>query len=327
MKRWFRSIVPALVAGVLAATASAGYAQSQIYPNKPIRIVVPYPPGGFNDTLARTVGAKLQAAWGQPVVVDNRPGGGTVIGTDSVAKAPADGYTLLVTPFAFAVNQSLLKKLPYDPVKDFSPITLAASTPNILVVSPSLPVSSVKDLVAFAKSKPGAINYASTGIGSSNHLSMEMFKQLAGVDINHVPYKGSAPAVTDLIGGQVGVMFDNIPNVVQHIKAGKLRALAVSTPARSPHVPELPTVSESGVPGYEVDVWFGFAAPAGVPQPIIDKLNAEIVKTLHSADVKEKFTAQGVDVIGSTPAQFAAYLRDQSAKWAKVVRDAGVIPE
>lgn len=327
MKRWFRSIVPTLVAGLLAATASAGYAQSQAYPNKPIRIVVPYPPGGFNDTLARTVGAKLQAAWGQPVVVDNRPGGGTVIGTDSVAKAPADGYTLLVTPFAFAVNQSLLKKLPYDPVKDFAPITLAASTPNILVVSPSLPVNSVKDLVAFAKSKPGAINYASTGIGSSNHLSMEMFKQLAGVDINHVPYKGSAPAVTDLIGGQVGVMFDNIPNVVQHIKAGKLRALAVSTPSRSPHVPDLPTVSESGVPGYEVDVWFGFAAPAGVPQPIIDKINAEIVKTLHSADVKEKFTAQGVDVIGSTPAQFASYLRDQSAKWAKVVRDAGVIPE
>ncbi len=311
----------------LLAVALIGPAHAQTYPVKPIKIIVPYTPGGFNDTLARTVGAKLQAAWGQTVTVDNRPGGGTLIGTDAAAKSPPDGYTLFVTPFAFAVNQSIFRKLPYDPEKDFAPITLAASTPNLLIVSPSLPVNSVKELIALAKAKPGTLNYASTGIGSSNHLSMEKFKQMAGVDITHVPYKGSGPAVTDLLGGQVGVMFDNIPNVIQHIKAGKLKALAVTTPTRSPHVPDLPTVSEAGVPGYEVGVWFGFAAPAGTPQPIIDKLNAEIVKALKMPDVKEKFSAQGVDVIGSTPQQFAAHLKDQATKWAKVVKDAGVTPE
>ena len=323
MKLLKRLFVPAL----LAAAALTGPAWAETYPARPIKIIVPYTPGGFNDTLARIVGAQMQADWGQPVVVDNRPGGGTVIGTDAAAKAPPDGYTLFVTPFAFAVNQSIFKKLPYDPEKDFAPITLAATTPNLLVVSPSLGVNSVKELIALAKSKPGGISYASTGIGSSNHLSMEKFKQMAGVDITHIPYKGSGPAVTDMLGGQLGLMFDNIPNVIQHVKAGKLKALAVTSPTRSPHVPDLPTVSEAGVPGYEVDVWFGFAAPAGTPQPIIDKLNSEIVQILRMPDVKEKFAAQGVDVVGSTPQQFAAHLKDQSAKWAKVVRDAGVTPE
>ena len=323
MKLLKRLFVPAL----LAAAALTGPARAETYPARPIKIIVPYTPGGFNDTLARTVGAKLQEKWGQPVTVDNRPGGGTVIGTDAAAKAPPDGYTLFVTPFAFAVNQSIFKKLPYDPEKDFAPITLAATTPNLLVVSPSLGVNSVKELIALARSKPGGISYASTGIGSSNHLSMEKFKQMAGVDITHIPYKGSGPAVTDMLGGQLGLMFDNIPNVIQHVKAGKLKALAVTSPTRSPHVPDLPTVSEAGVPGYEVDVWFGFAAPAGTPQPIIDKLHAEIVRILKTPEVKEKFAAQGVDVVGSTPQQFAAHLKDQSAKWAKVVRDAGVTPE
>jgi tripartite-type tricarboxylate transporter receptor subunit TctC len=323
MKLLKRLFVPAL----LAAAALTGPAQAETYPARPIKIIVPYTPGGFNDTLARTVGAKLQEKWGQAVTVDNRPGGGTVIGTDAAAKAPPDGYTLFVTPFAFAVNQSIFKKLPYDPQKDFAPITLAATTPNLLVVSPSLGVNSVKELMALAKSKPGDISYASTGIGSSNHLSMEKFKQMAGVDITHIPYKGSGPAVTDMLGGQLGLMFDNIPNVIQHIKAGKLKALAVTSATRSPHVPDLPTVSEAGVPGYEVDVWFGFAAPAGTPQPTIDKLNMEIVNILKLPEVKEKFSAQGVDVVGSTPQQFAAHLKDQSAKWAKVVKDAGVTPE
>ncbi|HSF46855.1 MAG TPA: tripartite tricarboxylate transporter substrate binding protein [Burkholderiales bacterium] len=318
-------ITLALAAALFACTALNAHAQD--YPNKPIRIVVPYPPGGFNDTLARTVGNKLNAAWGQPVVVENKPGGGTLIGTDLVAKSPPDGYTLLITPFAFAVNPSIFKKLPYDPIKDFAPITLAAETPNLLVVNPSVPVSSLKELLASAKAKPGKLSYASTGTGSSNHLSMEKFKQMAGVDIVHIPYKGSAPALTDLIGGQVDLMFDNIPNVLPHVKGGKLKAIAVTSQKRSPHVPDLPTVSESGVPGYEVSVWFGIAAPAGTPEPIIKKLNAEIVKILSMPDVKEKFAAQGVDVVGSTPEQFAAHLKSQMAAWAKVVKEAGVTPE
>ena len=326
-------LAAALMVAATVATLGGAQAQTQTqtqsptYPDKPIRIIVPYPPGGFNDTLARTVGAKLQAAWGQPVTVENRPGGGTLIGTDAAAKAAPDGHTLFITPFAFAVNQSIFKKLPYDPVKDFAPITLAASTPNLLVVSTALPATSVKELIAQAKARPATIAYASTGIGSSNHLSMELFKQMVGVDITHVPYKGSAPAVTDLLGGQVGVMFDNIPNVIQHVKAGKLRVLAVTTPLRSPHVPDVPTVAESGVPGYEVGVWFGFSAPAATPAPIIAKLNAEIVAILKTAEVRDKFSAQGVDVIGSTPEQFGAHLREQSARWAKVVREAGVTPE
>jgi tripartite-type tricarboxylate transporter receptor subunit TctC len=314
-----------LSAGLLTGAASGVHAQG--YPNKPIRIVVPYPPGGLNDTLARTVGQKLNEAWGQPVVVDNKPGGGTLIGTDAVAKASPDGYTLLITPFAFAVNPSIFKKLPYDPLKDFAPITLAAATPNLLVANASVPFNSLKELIASAKAKPGRLSYASTGTGSSNHLSMEKFKQMAAVDIVHVPYKGSAPAVTDLIGGQVDLMFDNIPNVLPHVKAGKLKVLAVTSPKRSSHVPEVPTVIEGGVPGYEVSVWFGIAAPAGTPEPIITKLNTEIVKVLNLPDVKEKFAAQGVDVVGSTPTEFAAHIKSQMATWDKVVKDAGVTPE
>jgi len=219
---------------LLAFGLPFGNALADSYPSKPIRIIVPYPPGGFNDTLARKLGQKLNEKWGQPVVVDNRPGGSTTIGTNLAAKAPADGHTLLIVSFAFGVNPSLYAQLPYDTQRDFAPVVLAAGTPNILVVNPQLPVKSVQELIALAKSKPGKLNYATAGNGSSNHLSMEMFKSMAGVDIVHVPYKGSAPAVTDLIGGQVDVMFDNVPNVLQHVKAGKLRGLAVSSSKRSP---------------------------------------------------------------------------------------------
>ncbi|MCB2002701.1 MAG: tripartite tricarboxylate transporter substrate binding protein [Burkholderiaceae bacterium] len=319
-----RMLIRAAGAALALALLAPAQAQVAAYPDHPIRIVVPYPPGGFNDTLARTVGAKLQSAWGQPVVVENRPGGATNIGIDMVAKAPADGYTLVVLPFSFAVNPFIFAKLPFDPQTDFAPITLAATTSNLLVVPAASPVNSVQELVALAKSKPGSLSYASTGVGSSNHLSMEMFKQMAGVDITHVPYKGSAPAVADLIGGHVGTMFDNVSNVLQHVQSGKLKVLGVTTPARSALVPSVPTVAESGVPGYEVGVWFGFAAPAGTPKPIIDKLNAEIVKILRMADVREKFSLQGVESIGSTPEQFAAHLQAQRAVWSKVVREAGV---
>jgi tripartite-type tricarboxylate transporter receptor subunit TctC len=307
--------------------SATNFATADAYPNKSIRIIVPYTAGGFNDTLARTLGQKLNEKWGQPVVVDNRPGGGTTIGTGLVAKAPADGHTLLVVSFAFGVNPSLYVRLPYDTQRDFTPVVLAAGTPNILVVNPQLPVKTVQDLIALGKSKPGKLNYATAGNGSSNHLSMEMLKSMAGVDIVHVPYKGSAPAVTDLIGGQVDVMFDNVPNVLQHVKAGRLRALAVSSRERSPYMPDLQTVAEAGVPGFDVSVWFGVVVPSGTPKAVISQLNGEINRILKLPEVIELFQKQGVEPVGGTPDAFAAFLREQTTKWAKVVKDAGVKAE
>jgi tripartite-type tricarboxylate transporter receptor subunit TctC len=310
---------------VLLVAATQAFAQS--YPSKPIRIVVPYPPGGFNDTLGRTLAAKFQEAWGEPVIVENKPGANTVIGSDYVAKSQPDGYSLLIVAFPFAVTPSLLKAMPYDTLKDFQPVILAATSPNLLVVNPQVPIHTVKELIAAAKAKPQSLSYASTGNGSSNHISMELFKSLAGVDIVHIPYKGSAPAVTDLLGGQVQVMFDNVPNVLPHVKAGKLRALAVSGAKRTPLVPDVPTVAEAGVPGYELTVWFGLVAPAGTPRDIVQKLNAESLRILAMPDVRERFLAQGVEPQGSTPEQFADHIRSQMAKWSKVVRDAGVKAE
>jgi tripartite-type tricarboxylate transporter receptor subunit TctC len=312
---------------IAAALAVALPVLAQTYPSKPIKIVVPYPPGGFNDTLGRTLAAKFTEAWGQPAIVENKPGANTVIGTDFVAKSPPDGYTLLVVAFPFAVTPSLIKNMPYDTVKDFAPVVLAAQSPNLLVVNPSVPVKSVAELVALAKSKPGSLSYASTGNGSSNHISMELFKNLAGVQIVHIPYKGSAPAVTDLLGGQVQVMFDNVPNVLPQVKAGRLTALAQTGSKRSALVADLPTVAEAGVPGYEVTVWFGLVAPAGTPPAVVQKLNAEVLRILAMPDVRERFLAQGVEPVGSTPEQFSDHIRAQMAKWAKVVADAGVKAE
>ncbi len=303
------------------------FAFAEAYPDKPIRIIVPYPPGGFNDTLARTLGQKLTEKWGQPVIVDNRPGGGTTIGTGLAAKSAPDGYTLLIISFAFVTNPALYASLPYDSEKDFAPIVLAATTPNLLVVNPALPVKSVKDLLAVAKAKPGNLNYASAGNGSSNHLSMELLKSLAKVDMAHIPYKGSAPAVTDLIGGQVDLMFDNVPNVLPQVKAGKLRALAVSSKERSPFVKDLPTVAEAGVPGFDVSVWFGVVAPAGTPRPVIAKLNAEINGILKLAQIRQAFNNQGVEPMGGTPAEFSAFIASQTMKWGKVVKDSGAKAE
>jgi tripartite-type tricarboxylate transporter receptor subunit TctC len=312
------------VAALLCAFAGVAFAQ---YPTKPIKIVVPYPPGGFNDTLGRTLAAKFSEAWGQPAVVENKPGANTLIGSDYVAKSPPDGYTLLVVAFPFAVTPSLIRNMPYDTVKDFAPVVLAAQSPNLLVVNPSLPVKSVGELIALAKAKPNSLSYASTGNGSSNHISMELFKSLAGVQIVHIPYKGSAPAVTDLLGGQVHLMFDNVPNVLPHVKAGKLTALAQTGTKRSPLIPDIPTVAEAGVPGYEVTVWFGLVAPAGTPREVVQKLNAETLRILAMPDVRERFLAQGVEPAGGTPEQFADHIRVQMAKWAKVVTDAGVKAE
>jgi tripartite-type tricarboxylate transporter receptor subunit TctC len=312
---------------LFAALLCISSAFGQSYPSKPIRIVVPYPPGGFNDTLGRTLAAKFTEAWGQPSFVENKPGANTVIGVDHVAKSAPDGYTLLIVAFPFAVTPSLLKDMPYDTVKDFSPVIWAAVSPNVLVVNPTLPVKSVGELIALAKAKPGSLSYASTGNGSSNHISMELFKSLAGVDIVHIPYKGSGPAVTDLLGGQVQLMFDNAPNVMPQVKAGRLRALGMSSAKRASFAPEIPTVAESGVPGYEVAVWFGLVAPAGTPREIVQKLNAEVLKILAMPDVRERFVSQGVEPVGSTPEQFGEHIKSQMAKWGKVVRDAGVKAE
>jgi tripartite-type tricarboxylate transporter receptor subunit TctC len=308
---------------LFAVLVLAGSAARAEYPEKTVRIVVPYPPGGFNDTLGRIVAQKLTEAWGQPAVVENRPGGGTLIGTDSVAKAPPDGYTLLVVAFPFAVNPSLYAKLPYDTVKDFAPLLLAGQTPNLLVVNPAVPIHSVKELIAAAKAKPGSLSYGSTGSGSSNHLSMELFRTMTGVDLVHVPYKGSAPMVTDLLGGHVHVAFDNTPNVLPQVKAGKLRALAITSATRSAMVPDVPTVAEAGVPGYEVGVWFGIVAPAGTPPAVVAKLNAELNRMLTLPDVKQKFADQGVEPVGGSPERFAAHLTAQIEKWTKVVKESG----
>ena len=310
------------VGSVLAVLAASMPARAD-FPDKTIRIVVPYTPGGFNDTLGRIVAQKFTDNWGVPAVVENRPGGGTLIGTDAVAKAPADGYTLLVVAFPFAVNPSLYAKLPYDTLKDFAPLILAGQSANILVVNNDVPVKSVKELIDIAKAKPGTISYGSTGSGSSNHLSMELFRLMTGTNLIHVPYKGSAPMVTDLLGGHVQVAFDNVPNVIQQVKAGKLRALAVTSAGRDTSVPDLQTVSEAGVPGYEVGVWFGMVAPAATPPDVLAKLNAELNKILAMPDVKQKFADQGVNPVGGTRERFGEHLAAQIEKWGKVVKESG----
>jgi tripartite-type tricarboxylate transporter receptor subunit TctC len=309
-----------------AAFADEAAVASQ-YPNRPIHYIVPYPPGAFNDTLGRIVSQKLQEAWGVSVVVDNRPGGGTLIGTEAAAKAPADGYTLLGVAFPFGANPSIYKKLPYDTVKDFSPIIFAGQTPNLLVVRPDLPAQTVAQLIALIKANPGKYSYGSAGIGSSNHLSMEFFNSMAGIKSVHVPYKGSAPMVNDLLGGHIDMAFDNTPNVLPQVNSGKLRALGVSSPKRSSLAAEVPTVSEAGLPGYEVNVWFGIVAPAGVPPEIVEKLNRQINLILQMPDVKRRFQEQGVEPVGGTAAKFDDQIRAEIKKWAAVVHDAGIQPE
>jgi tripartite-type tricarboxylate transporter receptor subunit TctC len=315
-KRFLSVWIPAFAGMTLAIAAFA-----QSYPTKPIRIVVPFTPGGFNDTLGRTIANHLQTTWGQTVVVDNKPGGNTTIGTDAVAKAAPDGYTLLIIGFPFAVTPSLMKDVPYDIIKDFTPVIIAAATPNLLVVNPAVPANSVSELIALAKAKPGSINYASTGSGTSNHISMELFKTLTGTSITHVPYKGSGPAVTDLLGGQVQVMFDS--SVVPHVKSGKLKALAVTSTKRSAALPDVPTMAEAGLPGYESTAWFGILAPAGTPEPIIKKLHEDLVAVLKDPATQAWMKQQGFEAIGDTPQQFASYIRKETDKWAKVVKDSG----
>jgi tripartite-type tricarboxylate transporter receptor subunit TctC len=317
-----RILQRAALFAVLALTVAGAAAQT--YPAKPIRLVVPFPAGGTTDILAREVGQRLSASLGQPVVIDNRPGAAGNIGSELVARSAPDGYTLLMaTVGTHAINPNLYSKLPYDHVKDFAPVILVASVPNVLEVTPSLPVNSVADLIKLAKEKPGQINFASSGSGTSIHLSGELFKTMAGVDMTHVPYKGSAAALTDLIGGQVQVMFDNLPSSLPQIKAGKLRAIAVTSAQRAPALPNVPTIAESGLPGFEAGSWFGVVAPAGTPPAIVARLNADVDQWLQTPDAKEKLLAQGAAAVGGSPEQFAAYIRAETEKWARVVKASG----
>ena len=323
-----RALLATAVGTALALAFVAGAARAQdSYPTKPIRIVVPYPAGGFNDTLGRLVATKLSVAWKQPVIVDNKPGGGTVIGTQAAATAPADGYTLLVVQFPFAVNPWLYKSLPYDSAKAFAPVVLAGRSPMLIVSHAAGPLRTLGDVLAAAKAKPGALNYGSSGAGSSNHLAMALFESVSGTRMTQVPYKGSTPLLTDLAGGQVDLAVDLLPHALPFIQSGKVRALAIASTERSPLMPELPTAAEAGVPGYEVTSWHGFVVPAGTPQPVIDKLNRELNTILAMDDVKKVFAQQGVVPDGGTPAQFRRFIDSQMTLWKKVVQDGRITAE
>jgi tripartite-type tricarboxylate transporter receptor subunit TctC len=312
------------IAVALLVAASMQPLLAQDYPAKTIRLIVPYTPGGTADMLARAIGQNMSASLGQQVIIDNRPGAGGNIGAGLAAKAAPDGYTMLMgTVATHAINPNLYRDMPYDADKDFAPIVLVATLPNLLVVNPSVPAKNVKELIAFAKAKPGELAFASAGNGTSQHLSGELFKKMTGVDMIHIPYKGSAPAVTDLIGGQVQLMFDNIPSSLPQIRAGKLRALAVTGPRRSPVLPDLPTVSEAGLPGFSITSWFALFAPAGTPAKILIRLNREAAKAIASKDLQQQWMAQGLEPAGGTSDQLAAFRRVEAAKWEKIVSESG----
>ena len=309
----------------LAATATLPLgAAAQNYPTKPITIVVPFAAGGTTDILARLVGQYLSTELGQPVVVENKAGAGGNIGAAFAAKAAADGHTLFMgTVGTHAINAALYKKLPYDPIKDFAPLTRVAMVPNLLVAHPSQPFKTVQEMIAYAKANPGKINFGSPGNGASPHLSGELFKSMTKVDMVHVPYKGSAPAVSDLLGGQISIMFDNLPSVIPHVRSGKLRAIAISTAKRSADLPDVPTIAEAGVPGYEATSWFGLFAPAATPAPVLAKISTALGKVLANAEVKKKIDDQGGEPANETPAQFADFIQKESLKWGKVVKESG----
>ncbi len=313
-----------IILSTACAAATCGGAVAAGYPDKPIRLVVPFAAGGGTDLIGRTIGLRLAEALGQPIVIDNRVGAGGVIGADLAAKAVPDGYTLLMgTPGPLTINPNLVAIMPYK-LDDFAPVTLATISPFVLVVHPAVPAATVKELIALAKARPGALNYGSAGNGSVAHLAAEQFKALTGVQIAHIPYKGSSQSVADLLGGQVQFVFENLPVVLPHVRSGKLRALAVGTKNRSALAPELPTMIEAGVPGYEASTASGVLAPAKTPREIVARLNRDLVKILQAAEVRERFATQGLEAVGSTPAQYAAHLRDELAQNAKVIKASGI---
>ena len=308
----------------VAALGVSAPVLAQAYPAKAIRFVVPFPPGGPLDVSARVIGQKLTEAWKQPVIIDNRPGAGGNIGADLVAKSMPDGYTILMGAVStHAINPHLYAKMPYDALRDFAPITRVTTVPNVLVIHPSLPVRSVRELITLARSKPGQLSFASGSSGSTGHLAGELFKTMAGVDMVHVPYKGAAPAVTDLIAGHVALMFDNLASALPQIKAGRTRALAVTTITRAAAAPDLPTIDESGLKGFDLSTWFGVFAPAGVPAPVIEALHREITRALDSADVRSRLAALGAQPTPTTPDAFAAFIKTEQAVYARVVKASG----
>ena len=309
---------------IAASSSVLPAADAQPYPSKPIRIVVPFPPGGIADVMARVIGQKFTDAWSQPVVVENRAGAGGNIGADIVAKSPPDGYTLVMGSIGtHAVNVSLFSKLPYDPVKDFAPVALTIEADGLLVLHPSVPVKTVKELLALARARPGQLDYASAGNGTAGHLAGELFKSLAKIDLVHVPYKGNVPAITDLVGGQTSMLFATMPTVLPLAKAGKLHAMAVTGAKRNPAAPDLPAMAET-LPGFEVTNWIGVFAPAGTPADIVAKLNAEIMRIMRLPEVQSRLTSEGAAFKPTTPAEFAAFQKSEIGKWSKLIKDARI---
>jgi len=325
--RFNKSIAAGLISSVLPLQGGFHLASAQEYPARTVRIIVPVSPGGGSDLFARVIAKKLTETWGQPAVVENRPGGGAIIGSEFVARSAPDGYTLLLVASTHAINPSFYKKLPYDPIKDFSLVGLVGETPNILVVHPSLPVRTATDLIALAKKRPGELSFGSAGVGQITHLAGELFKSMAKINVVHVPYKGSGAAEIDLAGGHVHYIIDSMPAAMPNVKSGKTRAVAVAGTRRSPSLPEVPTVSESGLPGYEMSVWLGIVAPAGTPPAVVSRLNSELVKVMAARDVGEVLFSQGAEPRTNTPQEFAAFMKSQIDLFAKIVADAGIKPE
>src|SRR5499427_1534308 len=313
---------------IVAALCASALARADAFPEKPLRFVVGFTPGGPSDIIARALGQKLSETWGQQVVIENRPGAGGNIAAEAAARSAPDGYTwLLVNNSILATNQSLYRTLPFDPQRDFAPVALVAIQPNILVVNPGVPATTVKELIALAKARPGQLNYASSGAGAAAHLAAALFCSMAGVEMIHVPYKGAQPALTDVIAGQAQLMFATSESAIPYIKAGRLRALAVTTARRSASVPDLPTVSESGVPGFEAITWHGVVVPRATPAPLVERLNRDIVGALAQADLRERLAALGAEVHAGTPREFSDYIASEIPKWSKVVRDSGARAE
>ena len=325
MKRTLQTLIA--LACLLTLAAQAAERNIDRYPEKPIRFIVPFPPGALNDYLGRLLATKFTENWNKQMVVDNRAGGSTIIGTEMAAKATPDGYTLLLCSVALAVNQTLFPKLPYNTDKDLAFVSMVAATPYLVVVQPSLPVKSLQDLVALAKAKPGQLNYGSTGNGGTSNLMGEMLKTMAKIDIVHIPYKGLAPALTDMMGGQINLAFGGYSTVGELWKSGRLRAIAVTSAKRSPYTPDLPTIAESGYPGYEATPWWGLAVPAGTPKPIVAKLNAEVHRIMKSPDVTEQMKSRAIEVWISTPEELADYYRKEVTRWANVVKTAHIKAE
>jgi tripartite-type tricarboxylate transporter receptor subunit TctC len=320
-----RNFCATLLAAVAATVVFAAPAVAQTYPQKPVRLIVPFPAGGIADVFGRIIGAKLSEAWGQPVLVENRAGAGGNIGADLVAKSPADGYTLLMGSIGTqAVNVSLFRNMPYDSAKDFTPVALVLEAESLLALHPSVPAATPAELIAYARAQPGKLSYGSAGVGTASHLAGELFKSMARVDIAHIPYKGNVPAITDLLAGQTQMVFATMPTVLPHVKAGKLKGIAVLGRNRSAAAPDVPTLSESGLKGFEVNNWIGIFGPAGMPPAVTAKLNAAVLEVMRSPEVRQRMLAEGARFTATTPEQFAAFVSAETAKWGKLIREVGI---